>query len=192
MLFIGILIVAIGVSYFIFLQARIYQYSHQKMNEKADFIIILGARVHGEEPSLSLQYRIDAAAEYLLQNKSAIAIASGGQGPDEGISEALAIKRGLEKLGIETSRILLEDQSTSTYENVTFSKALIADTTQHGVVVSNDYHLYRAVLMAEEQGLLLTGLPAKTPTISRVTAHLRESAALTKYYIERFGRQRSF
>ena len=189
--FMIVLSVLIGVVliYLTFLQIRIYQYSHQQLEGQADYVIILGARVKGEEPSLSLQYRIDAAAEYLLQNKEAIAIASGGQGPDEGISEALAIKRGLQKLGVEESRIILEDQSTSTYENLTYSKELMSDTNQQGIVVSNGFHLYRAVLMAEEIGLHVTGLPAKTPAISGIQAHVREYAALTKLYVDRILRQ---
>ncbi|TSB44678.1 YdcF family protein [Alkalicoccobacillus porphyridii] len=174
----------IGVIYSIFLQTRIYHYSHQQINGEADYLIILGARVKGEEPSLSLQYRIEAAADYLLTHKNTLAIASGGQGPDEDISEALAIKRGLEKLGVEGSRIMLEDQSTSTYENISYSMAFISDPSQQGIVVSNGYHLCRAVLMAEEQGLQITGLAAETPAISIITAHLREYAALTKFYAQ--------
>ncbi|MFK3939121.1 YdcF family protein [Alkalihalobacillus sp. NPDC078783] len=178
------LLIGLAVLYVLFLQIKIYQYSHQEQPDQADYLIILGARVKGEKPSLSLQYRIDAAAEYLLKNEQTIAIASGGQGPDEGISEALAIQRGLVLLGVEEERIYLEDRSTSTYENLQFSKEFIDDSHSKGIVVSNSFHLYRAVLMAEDQDLDVTGLPGKTPRISVVQMHLREYAALTKLYLD--------
>lgn len=179
------LFIGLAVVYALFLQVKIYQHSHQDLPDDADYLIILGARVKGEKPSLSLQYRIDAAAEYLLENKETIAIASGGQGPDEEISEALAIQRGLVLLGVEEERIYLEDRSTSTYENLEYSKEFIDDTHSVGIVVSNSFHLYRAVLMAEEQDLDVTGLPGQTPTISVVQMHLREYAALTKLFLDR-------
>lgn len=178
------LLIGLAVLYVLFLQFKIYQHSHQEQPDQADYLIILGARVKGEKPSLSLQYRIDAAAEYLLKNEQTIAIASGGQGPDEGISEALAIQRGLVLLGFSEERIYLEDRSTSTYENLQYSKEFIDDSNSKGIVVSNSFHLYRAVLMAEEQGMNVTGLPGKTPKISVVQMHVREYAALTKLYLD--------
>ncbi|MDQ0208478.1 YdcF family protein [Alkalicoccobacillus murimartini] len=180
-----ILLLSVGILYMVFLQTKIYQYSHQEVPDQADYLIVLGARVKGEEPSLSLQYRIDAAAQYLLRNEKTIAIASGGQGPDEGISEALAIKRGLVKLGVEESRVLLEDQSTSTYENLLYSKELITEEKGTGIIVSNGFHLYRAILMASDQGLDVTGLAGETPTISIIQSHIREYAALTKLFLDR-------
>ena len=179
------LLIGIAIVYAVFLQTKIYQYSHQEPPQEADYLIVLGARVKGEVPSLSLQYRIDAAAAYLLENKQTIAIASGGQGPDEDISEALAIQRGLIKLGIDESRILLEDRSTSTYENIMYSKELISDVSGTGIVVSNGFHLYGAVLMADDQELHVTGVPGDTPKISVIQSHIREYAALTKLFIEK-------
>ena len=149
----------------------------------ADYIIILGARVKGEVPSLALQYRIDAAALYLKNNKKAIAIASGGQGPGEDISEAESIKRGLLKRGIDGSRILLEEKSTDTVENIRYSKILIPKHFDAGLVVTNDFHLYRAKSIARDQGLNLQGLPAKTPTIAIPKSYSREYLAITKYYL---------
>ncbi|GAE24910.1 integral membrane protein [Halalkalibacter wakoensis JCM 9140] len=91
--------------YFGFLQIQIIRYSQVEVEEDVDYVMILGARVMGSTPSLSLQYRIDTAAEYLLKNKKAIAIATGGRGPGEDITEAEAIKKELVKKGIEESRI---------------------------------------------------------------------------------------
>ena len=94
---------------------------------EADYIIVLGSKVNGTKPSYSLQYRIDKAAEYLKSHEKAIAIVSGGKGKGEDISEALAMKNELMKLNIAEDRIIMEDKSTSTDENIKFSKPLIPD-----------------------------------------------------------------
>lgn len=174
----------IGLIYMAVLEMKIYQSSHQEIPTDADYVIVLGARVNGTVPSLSLQYRIDAAAQYLLKNEETIVIVSGGQGPDEDISEAEAMRKGLVAQGIEAERIILEDQSTSTYENIIFSKKLISRGLETGLLVSNDYHLYRAGLIAKKEGLVVTGLPAKTPKISLVKSHVREYLSITKHYLK--------
>ncbi|MFK4389375.1 uncharacterized SAM-binding protein YcdF (DUF218 family) [Peribacillus frigoritolerans] len=98
--------------------------------------MILGARVKGSVPSLSLQYRIDKAAEYLSANKHTVVIVSGGKGPGEVISEAKAMQQGLIAQGIEEARIMMEDKSTTTHENIVFSKELIPDTAASGLIVA--------------------------------------------------------
>ena len=90
-------------------------------NKNVDYVIILGARVYGEKPSQSLVERIKKASEFLHKNKLVKVIASGGKGVNEKISEALAIKRELLKLGISEERIILEDKSRNTIQNFEFS-----------------------------------------------------------------------
>jgi uncharacterized SAM-binding protein YcdF (DUF218 family) len=169
--------------YFGFLHVKIREHSQLKVSDEAEFIIILGARVKGTTPSLSLQYRIDAAATYLKQHPQAIAVASGGQGPGEDITEAEAIKLGLMNQGIHESRILLETKSTSTVENIMYSKKLIPENLKKGLIVSNDFHLFRAKMIARDQGIELEGLPAKTPTVALAKSYTREYLAITKYLI---------
>lgn len=123
----------------------------------ADYVVILGAKVNGTTPSLSLKYRIEAAAEYLLENPGAVAVASGGQGKNEGISEGEAIARSLAAHGISAERILKEEQSTSTKENLLFSKACIESAggsldKDSVVVVSSDFHIFRAKALARQCG----------------------------------------
>jgi uncharacterized SAM-binding protein YcdF (DUF218 family) len=179
---IGVLTLGV-ILYFGFLHSKIRDHSNIEVPLHADYIIILGARVKGEIPSLALQYRIDAAANYMKKNKETLAIASGGQGPGEDITEAEAIKRGLLKHGVDGNRIILEDKSTDTVENITFSKKLIPDHLETGLIVSNDFHLYRAKSIAKDQGLSLQGIPAETPTIAIPKSYLREYLAITKYYL---------
>ena len=83
------------------------------------------------------------AAEYLKSHEKTIAIVSGGQGKGEDISEALAMKQGLMKQNIAEDRIIMEDKSTSTDENITFSKPLIPQY-EKGMIVTNDFHMFRA------------------------------------------------
>ena len=169
--------------YFSFLHSKISEHTNTEVPKHADYIIILGARVKGEVPSLALQYRIDAAASYLKKNRESIAIASGGQGPGEDITEAEAIKRGLLAHGISSDRILLEDKSTDTVENIRFSKRLIPQYLKTGLLVTNDFHLYRAKSIAKDQGLNLKGIPAETPTVAIPKSYVREYLAITKYYL---------
>ncbi|MEH7010993.1 YdcF family protein [Neobacillus niacini] len=180
--FIGIFTL-IMLLYFAFLHYKIREHTNIEIPNHADYIIILGARVKGEIPSLALQYRIDAAASYLKKNKETIAIASGGKGPGEEITEAEAIKRGLLAHGINGNRILLEDKSTDTVENISFSKDLIPKHLQTGLLVTNDFHLYRAISISKDQGLSLKGIPAETPTIAIPKSYTREYLAITKYYL---------
>jgi uncharacterized SAM-binding protein YcdF (DUF218 family) len=172
--------------YFGYLHLKIREHSLFRATDRAEYIIILGARVKGTTPSLSLQYRIDAAATYLNQNPQAIALASGGQGPGEEITEAEAIKKGLMNQGIDESRIIVENQSTSTIENIKFSKKLIPNDLEKGLLVSNDFHLFRAKMIAKDYGLKLEGLPARTPTVALVKSYTREFLAITKYFLYKY------
>ncbi|MBU8916910.1 YdcF family protein [Bacillus sp. FJAT-29953] len=176
-------IFAVGIIYAAFLQYKISLNYGVVPANNADYLIVLGARVKGTEPSLTLASRIDAAAVYLKKNTSTIAIASGGQGPVEDISEAECIKRELQKLGINESRIVLEPKSTDTYENIHFSKKLIPISAKDGVVVTNDFHLYRALSLASDADLKVQGLPAGTPLIAVPKSYIREYLAITKYYL---------
>src|SRR5690625_308463 len=101
-----------------------------KANGKNEYAIILGAKVIGETPSLSLQYRVDSALQYAIEYPHVKLILSGGQGPGEDITEAEAMKRFLLENGIEEKRLLLESESTSTYENIFLSVKLIPDSVQ--------------------------------------------------------------
>ena len=184
-LLVGVLVI-LGLIYIAILQFKISQYSHTEVPKNADYLIVLGARVKGTVPSLALASRINSAAEYLMKNKETIVIASGGKGPGEDISEAESIRRELVEQGIGETRIILEDQSTDTYENINFSKKLIPEDARLGLVVTNTFHLYRAVSIAQDYGLEVQGLPAKTPWKAVVKSYSREYLAITKFYLKRY------
>lgn len=148
-----------------------------------DHIVVLGAGVHGTVPSLSLRNRLDAAGEYLKKNPHLICVVSGGQGEDEDISEAQCMFDDLVAQGIDPERIWMEDQSTSTEENLRFSLDLIEEKTgkrpEEIGVLSSEYHLLRAGMMGDKVGVEVYGIPARTSRLSmRINYFLREVAGV--------------
>ena len=153
--------------------------------EEVAAVIVLGAGVNGETPSLSLQSRIQSAADYLEDHPSAVAVLSGGQGSGEAISEAEAMRRGLIALGIGADRLWLEDQSANTAENFAFSAELLkkqgVDLSQPLAVVTNDFHLFRAKLLARKMGISdPVGVPANLPWWLDGNYYVREAFASVK------------
>ncbi len=134
-----------------------------------DAVIVLGAGVNGETPSAALQSRIRAAAAYLEEHPDVPVVLSGGQGPGEAITEAEAMRRALwTRSETQNARYLLEDRSTSTAENLRFSRAVLeeqgVDTDAAVIaVVTNDFHCFRAHMIAQKQGLHIVEVPAELP-----------------------------
>ena len=134
-----------------------------------DAVIVLGAGVNGETPSAALWSRIRASADYLEKHPDVPVVLSGGQGPGEAVTEAEAMRRALwTNSESRNARYLLEDRSTSTAENFRFSKEILEDygiDTQTAViaVVTNDFHCFRAHLIAQRQGLHIVDVPAELP-----------------------------
>lgn len=152
----------------------------------SDAVIVLGAGVNGTEPSLILQSRIDAAADYLERHPDVLAVLSGGRGPGEEITEAEAMARGLTEQGIPVSRLILEEASTSTAENFAKSKELLekrgVDTeTATIAVVTSDFHCFRAHLIAQRAGLRSLEIPAEAGwPLLNANYYVREFFALGK------------
>ena len=115
-------------------------------------VIILGCKVKGDRPSLMLSKRINAAYEYLSENPSAMCIVSGGQGSDEIMSEAECMKRELVKKGIVEERIIMENKSTSTDENLRFSLEKMQENglSESVTIVTSEFHQLRAKMIASE------------------------------------------
>lgn len=153
-----------------------------------DYIVVLGAGVRGTVPSLSLQERIHAAYDYLSAHPHTVAVLSGGQGPGEEITEAACMYRELTRMGIAGDRLLTEEKSTSTMENLTFCLELLESETGSRPgrigIVSSEYHLFRARQFAKSLGLTSVGIPAKTSWFAlRLNYYLREIAAVWKYLV---------
>lgn len=139
-------------------------------------VIVLGCKVRGEEPSLMLRQRIMAAYRFLDQNPSSMCIVSGGQGSDELISEAESMKRVLVEQGIDEERIILEDRSTGTDENIRFSLEKMKEYGISGsvTIITNEFHQLRAKLIADKYGLESYSVSARTSLWLLPTYWLRE------------------
>lgn len=148
-----------------------------------NYAIILGAKVKKDSLSLSLQYRLDAALQYANEHPHVIMILSGGQGPDEPISEAEAMRRFLTENGIAEERLILESASTSTYENILFSKKVLPSEIKSITIITSDYHLARARKIAASLGLDSDAVSAETPKVVAAKLTVRERIALVKTYI---------
>ena len=153
-----------------------------------DYVVVLGAGVRGTVPSMSLQERIDAAYDYLTANPDTTAILSGGQGKGEDISEAACMYRELTQMGIDGSRLLLEESSTSTIENLKNSMDILEAET--GIrpkrigIVSSEYHIFRACLFAKALELESVGIPGKVSWFPLcLNYYPREVIAVWKYFL---------
>ena len=122
-------------------------------------VIVLGAALRGDQPSLSLKKRLDAAYEHLTKHPQAVCIVSGGQGADEICTEAGVMKRVLVEKGIDPQRIYVEESSASTFENIEHSRALIQELglTAEVAIVTQEFHQFRAQQMAKRAGLTVSG-----------------------------------
>lgn len=128
---------------------------NDSVSYKEDAVIVLGGGIHGETPSLTLQKRLDAAVEYYEKNPNAIIVVSGGQGPQEDITEALAMERYLIGKGIPADKIIKEERSTSTRENFEYSKEILDgyfDGEYSVAFVTSDFHIFRAARYAKMAG----------------------------------------
>ena len=181
-------LLCIGLLIFAATEAVILRASTGNPKTQVPYIVVLGAKVNGSSPSLSLSDRINAAYDYMTAHPEVVAILSGGQGPDEGISEALCMYHALTGKGIDHQRLWLEENSTSTWENLKFSLDLIEKKTGNRPetigLLSSEYHLYRAGLFARDCGVEAIGIPAETSWISiRINYFLREVAGVWHYLI---------
>lgn len=127
-------------------------------------VIVLGCQTDGYEPSPMLLSRLQKAKEYLDENPEAVAIVSGGMGGNEGVSEAESMRAWLERNGIGPERILKEEASSSTEENLRFSAQLMSrkQLGTQAVIVTDWWHELRAARWARENGLSVCAEPCAT------------------------------
>lgn len=152
-----------------------------------DTVIVLGCKVQPDgNPSLMLRKRIEAAYGYLEKNSEIICIVSGGKGDDEPISEAETMKSSLIEMGIDTNRILIEDKSVSTRENIEFSLKLLEEkgiSVSEAAIITDGFHQFRASLIAKENGIESTAVSADTPKWLLPAYWFREWFALSHRFV---------
>ncbi|MCI8639344.1 MAG: YdcF family protein [Coprococcus sp.] len=151
---------AVFLAFFIVVELLILSGMRKSLKEEeCGYIIVLGAKVDGLRLTRALRQRLDAAALYLGRHSSARVIVSGGQGRDEMVTEAFAMSEYLAGRGIDRSRILKEERSTTTWENLILSRKILKED-QNGApygtvkvgIVTNNFHMYRARELAKRAG----------------------------------------
>lgn len=184
-IFIACFVIAI-LSFFV-MEGIIFSSAKLEYKQDVQYMIILGAGLKGELPRATLKNRLDTGITYLKINPNIKVIVSGGKGPGEAISEAEGMRRYLIENGIGKDRIIKEDKSTSTYENIIFSKRILNPLgdmhDKEILVVTSNFHLFRAKLFAREAGLIPYGIPAKTPYHLLPIYSIREMLAIMKAYV---------
>ena len=150
------------------------------------YIVILGARIRGETVTDALKKRLDRGLRYLQENPETVVIVSGGRGRGEDITEALAMSRYLQACGVEPERIRMEEESTTTRENLELSGRFIRDPGEKIGLVTNNFHMYRALFIGRKIGYKrLCGIVAGCNPIVFLNYMTREFFAVLKIWISR-------
>ena len=155
-----------------------------KGEKNLDYIIVLGAQVRKDGPSVALRYRLDAAIDYLNENPSTVCIVSGGQGANEPYTEAEGMAKYLIEKGIDSRKIILEGKSQTTVENIRNSKKLMKEDYNGVGIITNNFHMFRALRVAEVQGLEnICGISAKSNVLYLPNNVLRECGGILKNWL---------
>lgn len=174
---------AMGIVLFIIVGMLLVESAGNPKSEP-DYIIVLGAKVRGTKVSRALRERLDCTITYATKHPQAKIIVSGGQGNGEDITEAQAMFEYLTNAGIDEKRVIREERSTNTAENFQYSLELAGDKQKKFLVVSNRFHIYRAVAIGKKMGMQhIEGLAAPTDGVMRLHYYLREAFAVVKYKI---------
>lgn len=143
---------------------------------EADTVIVLGCKVDRNGPSRMLRERLDAAYDYLQENTNAIVIVTGGQGSDEPEPEGTAMQKYLVKKGIDAGRIYVEDKSESTRENLINAESIMQENRLSApvLIVTNEFHVLRARMIANSLSIEASTLPAPTDLFFFGAYYIRE------------------
>ncbi len=155
---------------------------------EADYAVVLGAKVNGTTPSRALRARLDAALGFMERNPSAPVIVCGGQGPDEGMSEAQAMYDYLASRGADMTRVYMEDRSSTTRENLINAQAIAASLglgEGRACIISSEFHLCRAQFIARSIGMDTCALGSRTtPYPYKLFYSFREVPAFLKALVQ--------
>ena len=164
---------------------------HIPPTEAYDAMIVLGAQVNPNgEPSIQLKWRLDAAADAWMKNNTVV-VTCGAQGSNEPAAEALVMRDYLIAKGVPESMILTDAESRNTRQNIRNAAALLAGReVERVLIVTSDYHLPRAMALAEDEGLDATGIGSPTKEGLRFKAknYGREALSWVKYWVQKYLR----
>lgn len=173
-------VIAAGLAAFVLVEGLIMTDFFDKAEDGLDYLIVLGAQVRENGPSYVLKQRLNAALDYLKRNPETKCIVSGGQGANEPFPEADGMADYLIANGIDPERIIREGASASTEENIRNSMAFMEPGASAGIV-TNNFHVYRALRTAERCGLTnVCGHAGRTTALYLPNNMLREFFGVMK------------
>lgn len=159
----------------------------ENVSYNEDAVIVLGAGIRGDRVTVPLAYRLNTALEYHKKNPDALIVVTGGQGYQETVTEAYAMEKYLLEKGVDPKKIIKEENSTSTNENMRFTKEIldtIFEDDYSVVVVTNNFHTYRGVEIAKMEGFeSVYRKPAGLRWYNMAPCYLRESLAVLKMWV---------
>ncbi len=166
----------------------------EKNKSSMNNMVILGCGLEENgDPSQMMKNRLDAALEYIAENDIETIIVSGGKGSDEKFAESSVMKKYLVANGIKSDKIIEENKSTSTFENLSFTKELLEKIQQNEneeyslIIVTSDFHMFRSKLIANELGFNVKGVPSSISMIEIPQRHVREYFAIINTIMYNIG-----
>ena len=183
-----LILTCLGVIYFCIVEVPIIKNARTDKDAERPYLVVLGAAVYGDEPSLTLVRRLEGAKDYLETYPDSVAIVSGGMGPGETVTEAQAMHDWLVANGIPEERVIMEQEATSTHENLSKSFDIIrarGDEPEGKVaIVSSAYHLYRAKEISRGLGVEAAGVAAPWGYFFVMLNYfIREAFGVTKLWL---------
>lgn len=180
-----LVVTAIAGALFVAVELRIVCGMKSGRQDELSYLIVLGAQVRGNQITDSLMRRLERAEQYLKEHPDTVVIVSGGQGKGEEVTEASAMEYYLNSHGIEEERILREENSRTTNENLAFSSAYIKDMHMPVGIVTNNFHMYRACCYARKLGYTnIHAVPAGCKPVLFLNYMVREFFAVLKMWIQ--------
>ena len=160
---------------------------NDNINYTEDAVIVLGSGIRGDKVTLPLKMRLDKAVEYHFENPDALIVVTGGQGFQETVTEAYAMKKYLISKGVNEEVIVKEEMATSTNENMRFSKAILDTYFEKDydiVVITNNFHIFRGVSIVGREGFKkVFHMHAGLQWYNLIPCYLRESLAVLKMWV---------
>lgn len=185
--FVGIILVGILSLVIIETTLMVHAVVANRQTKETATVVVLGAKAHADHPSELLQTRLDATYTYLTEHPDAVAVLSGGQGKDEPITEAQCMFDYLTMRGIAANRLYLETESTDTRENIDNSMSLIRqeNLSESIIIITNEFHEYRATMLAKERSIDYAVYAADTPGWALPTYYVRELYGILHEWLEK-------
>ncbi len=159
----------------------------RKIPDDTKTMIILGAGLRKNRISPVLRRRLDTALPVMKAKPDMLVVVTGGKGATQEVTEAEEMKKYLAAAGVDPDRIVVENKSTSTKENLYFAMNILRENVsikKNGIIlVTNDFHMFRAKHLAVKAGFIPFGLPASTPLSIVINCHIREHLAIIKTFL---------